>query len=56
MFRALRDSCVTLWLKHGSQDAQLPSSPYFEILICDTKAIKGVPFRSYGGMGRVPRR
>lgn len=30
-FRALRDSHVTLWLKHGSRNAQLPSPPYFEI-------------------------
>lgn len=42
MLRTLRDSRVTLWLRHGSWDTQLPPPPYFEILICDTKAIKGV--------------
>lgn len=56
MLKTLRDSRVTLWLRHGSWDTQLPPPPYFEILICDTKAIKGVPSRRYGGRGRVPRR
>lgn len=56
MFRALRDSPVRLWLKHGSQDAQLPSPLYFGILTRDAKATKGVPSRSYGVRGRVPRR
>lgn len=54
MGNALRDTVLRRWLTHGSQDAHLPSPPYFGILICDTKATKGLPSRSPGG--RVPRK
>lgn len=50
---ALRDTMLRLWLKHGSQDARLPSPLYSGILVCDTKATKGEPSRSpwVGGQG-----